>query len=54
MASCAAGARIHDSVVLSGGEVGEGAAVIRSVICSGAVVRRGEKVVDEIRTMVSK
>jgi hypothetical protein len=54
MASCATGVRIHDSVVLSGGEVGEDAAVIRSVICSGAVVRRGEKVVDEIRTMASK
>jgi hypothetical protein len=52
--SCAAGARIHDAVVLGGGEVGNGAVVVRSVICSGAIVRRGEMVVDEVRTMPSK
>ena len=52
--TCAAGARIHDAVVLGGGEVKAGAVVVRSVICSGAVVRRGEMVVDEVRTMSSK
>jgi hypothetical protein len=52
--TCAAGARVHDAVVLGGGEVGSGAVVVRSVICSGAVVRRGEMVVDEVRTLPSK
>jgi len=43
-------ARIHNSVVLKGGRVEEGAVVVGSVVCPGAVVRRGTMVADELVT----
>ena len=41
-------ARLHDSVVLKGGVVQEGAVVVRSVVCPGGVVRRRSHVIEEI------
>jgi NDP-sugar pyrophosphorylase family protein len=41
-------ARIHDSVVLKGARVEADAVVVRSVVCPGAVVRRGRMVVDQL------
>lgn len=41
-------AYLHDAVVLRGAKVGAGAVVARSVICSGAVVRRNQTVTDTI------
>lgn len=42
------GARLHDCVILRGGIVERDATVIRSIVCPGAVVRRGEQVVNQI------
>lgn len=39
---------VHDSVVLSGARVEPGAVVVRSVVCPGAVVGRGERRVDRV------
>jgi hypothetical protein len=41
---------VQDSVVLAGGRVDEGAALARSVVCVGAVVRRGQCEVEQIVT----
>jgi NDP-sugar pyrophosphorylase family protein len=41
-------ARIHDSVVLSGGCVEPGAVLVRSIVCPGAIVRRDRTAVDQI------
>jgi mannose-1-phosphate guanylyltransferase len=41
-------ARIHNSVVLRGGRVEEGAVVVGSVVCPGGVVRRGSRATDEL------
>jgi hypothetical protein len=49
-AGVAAGATVHDSVVLKGGRVEKGAVVINSVVCAGGVVRRGQTVTDELVT----
>lgn len=43
-------ARIHNSVVLRGGRVEDGAVVVGSVVCPGAVVRHGRLVADELVT----
>ncbi|HZL36844.1 MAG TPA: WecB/TagA/CpsF family glycosyltransferase [Tepidisphaeraceae bacterium] len=43
-------ARVHDSVVLAGGRVEEGAVLVRSMVCPGAVVRRDHTAVDQIIT----
>jgi N-acetylglucosaminyldiphosphoundecaprenol N-acetyl-beta-D-mannosaminyltransferase len=40
-------ARVHDSVVLSGGVVEAGAVLVRSIVCAGEVVRRDKTVVDQ-------
>ncbi len=39
---------VHDSVVLAGARVEAGSVVVRSVICPGAVVGRGERRVDRV------
>lgn len=39
---------VHDSVVLGGATVEAGAVVVRSLVCDGAVVGRGESAVDTI------
>ncbi len=41
-------AKVHDSVILAGARVDEGALVIRSVICPGLIVRAGEHIVDQL------
>ena len=41
-------ARVHDSVVLGGGTVGAGAALVRSVVCPGGVVGRRQMVVGQL------
>jgi hypothetical protein len=43
-------ARVHDSVVLSGGVVEPGAVLVRCLVCPGAVVRRDRTVVDQFVT----
>jgi len=43
-----ASVRVHDSVVLAGGCVEPGAVLVRSVVCSGAVVRRDRTAVDQL------
>jgi N-acetylglucosaminyldiphosphoundecaprenol N-acetyl-beta-D-mannosaminyltransferase len=43
-----AGARVHDSVVLAGGVVEPGAALVRSVVCPGADVRKDRTEVDKL------
>jgi N-acetylglucosaminyldiphosphoundecaprenol N-acetyl-beta-D-mannosaminyltransferase len=40
--------RIHDSVVLAGATVEAGAALVRCVVCPGAVVRRDRTAVDQL------
>jgi mannose-1-phosphate guanylyltransferase len=40
--------RIHDSVVMKGATVEDGAVLVRSVACPGTVVRRGSRCVDEL------
>lgn len=47
-------ARVHDSVVLDGGHVERGSALVRSLVCPGGVVRRNTVVVDQIITAESK
>ena len=47
-AEIGAGARVHDSVVLSGAKLERDALVVRSVICPGGVVRSGQMIVDEV------
>jgi hypothetical protein len=47
-AEVASDATLHDSVVLAGARVDPGAVVVRSVVCRGAIVRRGTTVVDRI------
>ena len=42
------GARIHDSVIMSGASVGRNAVIVRSVICPGAVVRADAVVLDQV------
>lgn len=39
---------IHDSVILRGGMVGRGAAVVRSLVCDRASIRRGATVSDAL------
>jgi ADP-glucose pyrophosphorylase len=41
-------ARVHDSVVLSGGVVEAGAVVVRSLVCDGGVVGKERQVVDQL------
>jgi hypothetical protein len=53
-ARVASDAILHDSVVLAGGCVEAGAVVVRSVVCPGAVVRRGRTVVDQTITTASR
>lgn len=43
-------ARVHDSVVLAGGVVEDGAVLVRSVVCPGGVVRRDKAAVDQFVT----
>jgi hypothetical protein len=43
-------ARVHDSVVLRGGRVDAGAAIVQSLVCGGVEVRRGEMVTDTVLT----
>jgi hypothetical protein len=40
--------RLHDSVVLDGGVVEDGATLFGSVVCAGSVVRGGETVVRRV------
>jgi hypothetical protein len=40
-------ARVHDSIVLTGGVVEAGAVLVRSVVCAGEVVRRDKTIVDQ-------
>lgn len=40
-------ARVHDSVVLSGGLVEPGAVLVRSIVCPGGVLRRDTTAVDQ-------
>ncbi len=47
-ASVAAGAMLHDSVVLSGARVDPGAIVVRSIVGRGAVVGPGQALVDRV------
>jgi len=42
--------RVHDSVVLRGARVAEGAVLVRSIVCPGARVGRRERVVDQVVT----
>jgi mannose-1-phosphate guanylyltransferase len=44
----AEGARIHDSVVLRGARVQEGAVIVRSVICSGTFVPSGRMLAEDV------
>ncbi len=39
-------ARLHDAVVLAGGEVAAGAVVVRSIVCAGGRVARNAQVLD--------
>lgn len=48
--SIASSASLLDSVVLKGGQVQEGAVVVRSIVCPGATVRAYATVIDEIIT----
>jgi hypothetical protein len=41
-------ARVHDSVVLSGGVVEAGAVVVRSLVCGGGVVWKERRIVDQL------
>ena len=41
-------AQMHDSVVLRGGRVESGAVVVRSIVCPGAVVQRGQAALETI------
>jgi hypothetical protein len=41
-------ARLHDSVVLSGGRVGSRSSVVRSLVGPGGVVAAGTEVFDEL------
>jgi hypothetical protein len=41
-------ARLHNSVLLTGGRVEAGAIVVRSVVCSGATVQKDRRAMDEI------
>jgi hypothetical protein len=43
-------ARVHDSIVLSGGVVEPGAVLVRCLVCPGAVVRRDRTAVDQFVT----
>jgi N-acetylglucosaminyldiphosphoundecaprenol N-acetyl-beta-D-mannosaminyltransferase len=43
-------ARVHDSVVLRGGRVEQGAVVVRSIVGPGGILRRERSVVDELVT----
>ncbi len=47
-AQVAAGARLHDSVVLEGGVVGPGSEVVRSVVGRGGIVRRKQRILDDL------
>ncbi|MEX0654169.1 MAG: hypothetical protein WD534_03690 [Phycisphaeraceae bacterium] len=47
-AEVASTARVHDSVVLKGGRVGEGAVVVRAVVGPGGVVPANRTVVDSV------
>jgi len=47
-ASVSPSARLQDSVVLRGGVVEDDAVVVRSVVCPGGVVRRRQRVLEEI------
>lgn len=47
-AKVAANARLHDSVVLSGGVVESGCEVVRSVVGPGGVARRKDRVLDQL------
>lgn len=40
-------ARVHDSVVLRGGRVEDGAVLVQSVVCAGGTVRRNDMVTDQ-------
>ena len=44
----AADARVEESLIMAGARVGAGAIVVRSVLCPGAVVEPGRRVIDEI------
>jgi ADP-glucose pyrophosphorylase len=39
---------VHDSVVMNGASVGARAAIVRSVVCPGAVIKPGEKIFDSV------
>ncbi len=41
-------ARVHDSVVLSGGRVERGATLVRSLVCPGGVAGKNKIIVDQI------
>jgi hypothetical protein len=41
-------ARLHDAMVLRGGRIERGATVVRSIVCPGAVVPRGQVVIDQM------
>jgi hypothetical protein len=41
-------AHLHESVALRGSRVEDGALLVRSIACAGAVVRRGETVIDQV------
>ncbi len=47
-AAVAEDARVHDSVVLAGGEVANGATVVHSVVTRSGVVSRRQMVIDEV------
>jgi mannose-1-phosphate guanylyltransferase len=39
---------LHDSVALRGSRVEDGAVLVRSIVCGGALVRRGETLIDRV------
>jgi len=51
-AAIAPTARLFDSVVLTGGTVGENALLVRTIVCPGGVVKPGERLIDQLVTAV--
>ena len=49
-AEVGANVRVHDSVVLGGSRVAEGAVLVRSIVCPGARVGRRQRVIDQVVT----
>ena len=46
-------AKIYDSVILRGAQIGEGALVVRSLVCPETHLVSGERVIDQLVTEAS-